>query len=195
MKEEYTLKKLDNIGLTLLFILIVQGFFSFGRVFMFTRVTESLLESLRNKAFERLIKKPMSFFSKNQSGELSSRLATDLNVISEAFTMNIAEVIRQSIVGIGGLEYASPDAPKLVDRSAMGRLKAVGSGALPFQIQAGFSAPEGEGAKRAALGTLGFPVYGATPEQRKAARAEREKLLKKQAREYHEKAKRKGWEK
>jgi ABC-type multidrug transport system fused ATPase/permease subunit len=97
------LKKLDNIGLTLLFILIVQGFFSFGRVFMFTRVTESLLESLRNKAFERLIKKPMSFFSKNQSGELSSRLATDLNVISEAFTMNIAEVIRQSIVGIGGL--------------------------------------------------------------------------------------------
>jgi ABC-type multidrug transport system fused ATPase/permease subunit len=97
------LKKLDNIGLTLLLILVVQGFFSFGRVFMFTRVTESLLESLRNKAFERLIKKPMSFFSKNQSGELSSRLATDLNVISEAFTMNIAEVIRQSIVGIGGL--------------------------------------------------------------------------------------------
>jgi ABC-type multidrug transport system fused ATPase/permease subunit len=97
------LKKLDNIGLTLLCILVVQGFFSFGRVFMFTRVTESLLESLRNKAFERLIKKPMSFFSKNQSGELSSRLATDLNVISEAFTMNIAEVIRQSIVGIGGL--------------------------------------------------------------------------------------------
>lgn len=98
-----TLKKLDNIGLTLLFILVVQGFFSFGRVFMFTRVTESLLQSLRNKAFERLIKKPMSFFSKNQSGELSSRLATDLNVISEAFTMNIAEIIRQSIVGIGGL--------------------------------------------------------------------------------------------
>jgi ABC-type multidrug transport system fused ATPase/permease subunit len=98
-----TLKSLDSIGLTLLFILIVQGFFSFARVVMFTRVTESLLQSLRNKAFERLIKKPMSFFSKNQSGELSSRLATDLNVISEAFTMNIAEIIRQSIVGIGGL--------------------------------------------------------------------------------------------
>jgi hypothetical protein len=102
---------------------------------------------------------------------------------------------KAAIVGIGGLEYASPDAPKLVDRSAMGRLKAVGGGVLPFQVSAAISAPEGEGAKRAALGTLGFPVYGATPEQRKAARAEREKLLKKQAREYHEKAKRKGWEK
>jgi ABC-type multidrug transport system fused ATPase/permease subunit len=97
------LSKLNNIGLILLIILMIQGFFSFGRVYMFTKVTESLLQSLRNKAFERLIKKPMSFFSKNQSGELGSRLATDLNVISEAFTMNIAEIIRQSIVGIGGL--------------------------------------------------------------------------------------------
>jgi ABC-type multidrug transport system fused ATPase/permease subunit len=97
------LQKLNGLGIKLLLILILQGFVSFGRVLMFTRVTENILQGLRNIAFERLIKKPMAFFSKNQSAELSSRLATDLNVISEAFTMNIAEVIRQSIVGIGGL--------------------------------------------------------------------------------------------
>jgi hypothetical protein len=102
---------------------------------------------------------------------------------------------KAAIVGIGGLEYASPDAPKLVDRSATGRLKAAVSGALPFQISAAASAPEGEGGKRALLGTLGFPVYGATAEQKKAARAEREKQLKEAAKRYHEKAKAKGWEK
>lgn len=102
-KMAETLSQLDNLGLKLLLILVAQGFISFGRVFMFTRVTENLLQSLRNKAYERLVKKPMSFFSKNQSAELSSRLATDLNVISEAFTMNIAEIIRQTIVGVGGL--------------------------------------------------------------------------------------------
>ncbi len=98
-----TLRKLDDLGLKLLLILIAQGFFSFGRVYMFARATENILQGLRNKAYERIVKKPMSFFSKNQSAELSGRLATDLNVISEAFTMNIAEVIRQSIVGVGGL--------------------------------------------------------------------------------------------
>lgn len=98
-----TLKRLDGLGLKLLIILLVQGGFSFGRVFMFTRVTENILQGLRNTAFERLIRKPMTYFSRNQSAELSSRLATDLNVISEAFTMNIAEIIRQTIVGIGGL--------------------------------------------------------------------------------------------
>ena len=102
---------------------------------------------------------------------------------------------KAAIITIAGTEYASPDAPKLVDRSILGRLKAAASGALPFQAQAAMNAPEGEGAKRALLGTLGFPVYGGTPEQKKAARAEREKLLKKQAREYHEKAKLRGWEK
>ncbi|HPI53782.1 MAG TPA: ABC transporter ATP-binding protein [Chitinophagaceae bacterium] len=98
-----TLAKLKGIGGKMLIILIVQGFFSFGRVFMFARVTENILQGLRNKAYERLIKKPMAFFSKNQTAELGSRLATDLNVISEAFTMNMAEIIRQTIVGVGGL--------------------------------------------------------------------------------------------
>ncbi len=97
------IQKLNGLGMKLLVILIAQGLISFGRVYMFNRVTVNILQGLRNTAFERLIKKPMAFFSKNQSAELSSRLATDLEVISEAFTLNIAEVVRQSIVGIGGL--------------------------------------------------------------------------------------------
>ena len=91
------------------------------------------------------------------------------------------------IVGIGGVEYASPDAPKLIDRSATGRLKAALSGALPFQASAAMTAPEGEGAKRALLGTMGFPVYGSTAEQKKDARAERQLATKEQAWNYRDK--------
>jgi ABC-type multidrug transport system fused ATPase/permease subunit len=96
-------KELYSIGGFLLIILLIQGFFSFGRVYMFTQVTENLLSGLRRDAFNRIIQKPMQFFSQHQVAELSSRLATDINVISEAFTLNIAELIRQSIVGLGGL--------------------------------------------------------------------------------------------
>ncbi len=96
-------KDLYQLGGVLLLILLVQGVFSFGRVYMFTLVTENLLSGLRRDAFSKIIQKPMLFFSKHQVAELSSRLATDINVISEAFTLNIAELIRQSIVGIGGL--------------------------------------------------------------------------------------------
>ena len=95
--------KLRQVGFALLVILLAQAAFSFGRVYLFAQVTESILKAIRKDAFKRIIQMPMSFFSKNQVAELSSRMATDINVISEAFTVNIAEFIRQSIVGIGGL--------------------------------------------------------------------------------------------
>ena len=76
---------------------------------------------------------------------------------------------------IFGKEYLQPGAPDLLDPSLSGRLKAAGQKALPFQIQSVASAPEGEGAKRAIAGTLGFPVYGGTPEQKAKQRVERKK--------------------
>jgi ABC-type multidrug transport system fused ATPase/permease subunit len=90
-------------GIELFFLLVIQGLVSFGRVFTFSLVTENILKGLRVDAFNKLVQMPMSFYSKNQVADLSSRLSTDINVISEAFTVNIAEIIRQTIVGIGGL--------------------------------------------------------------------------------------------
>lgn len=95
--------ELMSVAKILLLVLVAQGIISFGRVYMFTQVTENILERLRNDTFKRLVQMPMSFFSKNQVAELSSRIATDINMISDAFTHNIAELIRQSIVGVGGL--------------------------------------------------------------------------------------------
>lgn len=95
--------ELTQIGIVLLVILLLQSAFSFGRVYLFAQVTENILKALRVDTFKRILQMPMSFFSKSQVAELSSRIATDINVISEAFTVNIAEFIRQSIVGVGGL--------------------------------------------------------------------------------------------
>ena len=100
---EIVTSQLQNLGLTLLFILIIQSVFSFGRTYFFSQVTENILKGVRDDVFKKIIQMPMSFFSKNQSSELNSRMSTDINVISEAFTFNIAELLRQSIVGIGGL--------------------------------------------------------------------------------------------
>jgi hypothetical protein len=96
-------------------------------------------------------------------------------------------VPKAAIIYTAGTEYASPQAPKLVDPSMLGRTEAVLKGAVPFQVSAAREAPEGEGAKRALLGTLGFPLYGGTKEQRKEKRAERELLLKENAWKYRDK--------
>lgn len=95
--------KVSGTGIELLILLVIQGVVSFGRVYTFSVVTENILKGLRTDTFNKLVRMPMSFYSKNQVADLSSRLSTDINVISEAFTVNIAEVIRQTIVGVGGM--------------------------------------------------------------------------------------------
>ena len=119
----------------------------------------------------------------------------------KTFSNKLGFIPKAAIITIGGVEYASPTAPKLdpaivtgnetVDAS-YARAKAIGSQALPFQAQAALDAPEGEGAKRALLGTMGLPVYGGTPEQKKAARKEKQELRKEKARLYREREKEAG---
>lgn len=91
---------------------------------------------------------------------------------------------KAAIILGGNLEYASPQSPKLADPSLTNKVAAVAEQALPFQVSAAINAPEGEGVKRAVLGTAGFPVYGATKEVRKKQRAERSKILKQKSEEY-----------
>jgi hypothetical protein len=94
---------------------------------------------------------------------------------------------KAAIIYTAGTEYASPQAPKLLDPSLLGRTEAVLKGAVPFQVSAAREAPEGEGAKRALLGTLGFPLYGGTKEQKKEKRTERELILKENSWKYRNK--------
>ncbi len=62
-----------------------------------------MLASLRQAAFGKLVQMPMSFYSQRQVAELNSRISSDINQISETFTTNIAEFLRQLIIIIGGI--------------------------------------------------------------------------------------------
>ena len=112
----------------------------------------------------------------------------------QTLTNKLGFLPKAALIGLTGLEYPSPFAPKMADPSLVNRLKAIGSQALPFQISAAKGAPEGEGLKRAVLGTLGFPLYGTTPEERRRANAERNRIIREKRKEYKQRAREKGWE-
>ncbi len=93
----------DNAGVKLLILFSIQAIFSFGRVVTFTSFTENMLAALRKEAFGKLIQMPMSFYSQRQVAELNSRMASDIGQISDTFSTNIAEFIRQFIIIVGGI--------------------------------------------------------------------------------------------
>lgn len=98
------------------------------------------------------------------------------------------------IIATTGLEYPSPYAPKMVDPSLANRAKAIAEQVLPFQVQAAKSAPAGEELSRAISGTLGFPIYGTTKEQKKEKNRERTKAMREQRAKYKEQERKAGRE-
>lgn len=110
-KGEYGFS-LDQIALGLLMILLVQSGVSFVRVWLFTKVSEYAMADVRTDLYERMISLPLSFFEENRVGDLSSRIANDVQQLQETLSLTSAEFIRQLIVltvGISYLLYKTPD--------------------------------------------------------------------------------------
>ena len=104
-------EQLKRIVLTLTGLLIVQAVFSYFRILLFVRVAEKGLAALRQATYAKLLRLPMAFFDQKRVGELTSRIATDINVLQDVFTSTLAEFIRQLIIIVGGvglLLYTSP---------------------------------------------------------------------------------------
>lgn len=104
---------LQDIGLILLGILVVQGFFSYSRVMLFAYVSEKGTADLRKGLYEKLVSLPIVFFEKSRVGELVSRLTSDVERLYNAFSYTLAEFIRQIIILISGVIFLAITTPKL----------------------------------------------------------------------------------
>src|SRR5476649_1014773 len=100
--------------LTLAFIvLFLQAFVSFFRILWFVNVAERSLADIRRDTYFKLITLPMNFFSNRRVGELNSRISADLSQIQDTLTTTIAEMIRQSVLLIGGIIFMAVISVKL----------------------------------------------------------------------------------
>ncbi len=104
-------EKINNIALALFVLFFLNAIFSFLRIYLFERVTQKALAAIRKETFKKLLTSPMAFFSSRRTGELSSRIANDVSLLQQTFTVTIAEFLRQIItvsVGVTALLILSP---------------------------------------------------------------------------------------
>ena len=104
---------IDKIALTLLVLFALQAIFSYFRIVLFVNITEKTLAVLRQNTYAHLIKLPMTFFSKRRVGELNSRIASDISLLQETFTTDLAEFFRQIVIIVGGICFLSFTSLKL----------------------------------------------------------------------------------
>lgn len=112
-KGGFILSSINQIALVLLGILIVQGVFSFIRVYTFAIVSEKTLADIRLSVYEKMLWLPLPFYDKRRVGELISRITSDVGVLQDAFTVTLAELLRQVMVLVAGTIVIFVLTPKL----------------------------------------------------------------------------------
>ena len=94
---------LDNLALFFLAILLIQSGFSYVRTYYMQEVSERSLADMRADLYSHVLGLPIDFFHRHRVGDLTSRLTSDITTIQTTLTTTLSELIRQSILLIGGI--------------------------------------------------------------------------------------------
>ncbi len=94
---------LDRLALILLGVFAAQGIANFGQVYLLSSSTERIIATLREQTFAHLIRLSPGFFTERRTGELTSRLSSDLAVLQNLLSTWISEFSRQVLFLVGGV--------------------------------------------------------------------------------------------
>jgi ABC-type multidrug transport system fused ATPase/permease subunit len=93
---------INELGAALLGVILLQGLFSFGRVFFISRVSVFAVRDLRQALYRKLLHLPLAYFDANRVGASMSRLTADVGMVQETFSLTVSELLRQSLNLLAG---------------------------------------------------------------------------------------------
>src|ERR1043165_2207655 len=104
---------LDKIALGPLAMFALQGAMNFVQVFLLTSTTERVIAKLREDVFAHLVRLSPAFYTEHRTGDLTSRLSSDLTLLQSLLSTWVSELSRQSLFLIGGITLLTVTHPEL----------------------------------------------------------------------------------
>ncbi|MDX5347823.1 MAG: ATP-binding cassette domain-containing protein [Hymenobacteraceae bacterium] len=92
---DWIIEDINLIALALFGVFVLQGIFSFFRIYFFAQVSENAIADIRRDLYEQFVGLPLSFFEQRRVGELTSRITTDITQVQDSFSITLAELFRQ----------------------------------------------------------------------------------------------------
>jgi ATP-binding cassette subfamily B protein len=94
---------LQTVGLVVLALFMLQAIFVGVRAYLFTVVGERIVTDLRKQLYAAVMAQEIGFFDANKTGELTSRLTSDAQVLQNTVTANVSMALRYGTQAIGGI--------------------------------------------------------------------------------------------
>jgi ABC-type multidrug transport system fused ATPase/permease subunit len=111
--KAWILNSLESIALILIGVLLVQGVFSFFRVYLFALTSEKSVADIRQSLFRKYMFLPITFYDQTRIGELISRITADVTLLHDSLSLTLAEFVRQIATLMIGTVIIFITAPKL----------------------------------------------------------------------------------
>jgi len=95
--------QLNRITLILLISFLVRSIFNYFQYYSLSYVGERVVTDLRKETYEHLHALSLRFYTERRTGELISRLSSDVTMVRTALTNNLANALGQSLTFVGSL--------------------------------------------------------------------------------------------
>jgi subfamily B ATP-binding cassette protein MsbA len=92
---------LNYIAIGAILLYFLKGIFNYGQKYLISGLSQHVIVDLRNELYQHLQKLSLSFFEKQRTGDLMSRITNDVNVIQSSLTQGLSNLVLQPIMVIG----------------------------------------------------------------------------------------------
>ncbi|MCX2740033.1 ABC transporter ATP-binding protein [Pontibacter anaerobius] len=99
------LQDINLVAMGLFAVILLQGIFSFFRVYFFAQVSENAVANIRRDLYSKFVQLPISFYEKRRVGEITSRITNDVTQVQDAMSITLAELFRQVTTLIVGIIF------------------------------------------------------------------------------------------
>ncbi len=96
---------LAAVAITIPGIMLLRGVFSYLNVYCLQWVAIRVVTDIRIKVFSHLINLPVSYFNRNSTGELLSRLTNDTASLQNLFSNSLSTLIKDPVTVVGIFSY------------------------------------------------------------------------------------------
>ena len=104
---------LDRIALGLMVIVVALALLNYAQSYLLAATGERAVAGLRRDLFSRLLDQPPGFFAERRTGELTSRLTTDIGMLQTTVSHQVAEFTRQTLTLSGAVVLLAVTQPQL----------------------------------------------------------------------------------
>jgi subfamily B ATP-binding cassette protein MsbA len=104
---------LDRIALGLLGLVLAQAVLNYAQTYLLAATGERAVAGLRRDLFSRLLEQPPGFFADRRTGELTSRITSDIAQLQGTVSHQVAEFSRQVLSLVGAIILLILTQPRL----------------------------------------------------------------------------------